>query len=276
MRLKRRAVGRAIVLLLVCDVVVVAVRTVEGSGDQGRAVERVPGAGGQDATGGTGPAPPGTPGGGPGATGPAGQPSVAYLAGTVAAIAADAASAGTLPVPLTLEGPRGVGRASIRSALMGGERVAIEWDAGQPLPLSGDGPGIRSGGVHVEADPTKVTVSLDGPTHRVLPGTYRAGSPVAVGTAGLARPADSARFVADERTTVTTRGGVTVRTGPRPLELTGPGKVSITGLLIVRTDAGLRSATTVVFGPGPFDLQLRPRQDGYELSGTLEGPLDIR
>jgi hypothetical protein len=47
----------------------------------------------------------------------------------------------------------------------------------------------------------------------------------------------------------------------------------LTGALVLRTAAGTRTAKTVTFGPGPFVLDLTPVAGGYQVSGTLQGPV---
>jgi hypothetical protein len=254
----RRFLAWAAAVVLACDLAVVAVRVLTADATSGR------------------PAPAGSGAGGPSGRGPAGPlpaPDQARVSGRAASVAVDAESMGTIPSPLTIDAPRGVGGAKITDALVGGKRVTIVWDAGRPLDLTG-GPGLDPGPVHLELDRGVLTVALDGAPRSLLPGSYRTTAPVAYGVAGLAAPSDGLAFVADARTAITTSGGAVVRLPARPLDLEGPGRVSARGEFTVQTSAGTRRATTIVFGPGPFVARLRPAAGGTDFDATLQGSLD--
>lgn len=253
----QRVLGRAVALLLLCDLAVVGVRAL-GPEPTVRTVAA--------------PAPASAPG-----TAPL-PPGQARVTGRVTALAADADVLDTIAPPFTVDLPeRGAGGATIDGARVGGEAAAIVWDGGRPLTLTGDAPGLDPSPAHVEVDPAAITIALgDGTARALTPGTYRLAAPVAVGSGGLATPRDRVTFTADAATTLTATGGARVRVARRPFRLDGPGSVRITGALEVRTADGVRPASTVVFGPGAFEVSLRPATGGWDLEATLQGPLTLR
>ena len=196
----------------------------------------------------------------------------AFVTGTVDHFRAeDAQAPGPLSTPFTLSAvERGAGGATIENALVGGKRSTISWGTGTPLPISGAG-GLDLGPVKVEADGGGITWNLDGAVRTFLPGVYRAGAPVAVGSAGLAAPREAVDFQAGPDTTLESHGGVLVKLDRRPLELRGPGKVSLSGRLRVRTSKSSKQATKVTFGPGPFTVTLTPTPAGYMIESVLQG-----
>lgn len=246
-------------MVLACDLAVVAVRA--GTAGGARTPANHPG---------TAPAA----AGGDGTT-PAPAPGQARVSGRVVSLAAEAEQVGAIPTPFTIEAPRGIGGAKITGVLVGGKRVTVVWDAGRPLDLSGGaGTGLDLGPAHLEVEGGVLTLALDGAARSLLPGTYRTRAPVAYGAAGLAAPSDGLAFLADGRSAITTTGGARVRVPARPLDLVGPGRISARGELRVETGAGTTRATTIVFGPGPFVVRLRPAAGGIDLDATLQGPLD--
>ena len=80
-------------------------------------------------------------------------------------------------------------------------------------------------------------------------------------------------FQADDHSTLTTRSGAVVHQAPAALKITGPGSLTLTGALVLRSAAGTRSAASVKFGPGPFVLEITPEAGGYRVAGTLQGPV---
>ena len=203
--------------------------------------------------------------------GPAPAPGQTFVTGSADRFSADDAQSGPLRSPLTIQAvERGVGRVVIENALVADKRVAISWGGGTPLPLTGDG-GIDLGGTHVEVDGTGVTWTIDGGAKALLPGKYRAGASVAVGSAGLATPRDGVDFTADARTTLTATGGVVIKLPPQQVEITGPGKVVTGGQLRVRSSSSTRQATGVEFGPGPFTVTLAPAAGRLDVNAVLQG-----
>jgi hypothetical protein len=204
-------------------------------------------------------------------------PGQAFVSGTVERFQAeDAVAPAPLGTPFTLSVlERGAGNATIENALVGGRRSTISWGTGTPLPITGGG-GLDLGPVAVEADAAGLIWRLDGAARTFLPGAYRAGAPVAVGSAGLAAPREAVDFEAGPDTVFSSHGGVVVRFDRRPLQLEGPGKVAVSGRLQVRTANGAKAATTVNFGPGPFTVTLTPTASGYKIESVLQGPVDAR
>ncbi len=187
-------------------------------------------------------------------------------------VADDAQSSQPLATPFTLSAAeRGEASATIENALVDGRRSTISWPSGTPLPITGAG-GLDLGPVHVEVGPPGVVWNLDGGVRTFIPGDYEAGASVAVGTGGIATPRESVDFHADERTVLTSRGGVTVHIDPQTLELTGPGKISVSGTLKVQAPDSTRQSAAVTFGPGPFKITLTPGGGtGVRVNGVLQG-----
>ncbi len=208
-------------------------------------------------------------GGGPAVVPGSGQ---AFVTGTVEHFRAeDAVAPGPLSTPFTLSAvERGAGGATIENALVGGKRSTISWGTGTPLPITGAG-GLDLGPVEVEADNAGLTWKIDGAARTFVPGAYRAGAPVAVGSAGLAAPRESVDFQAGPDTVLSSHGGVIVHFDRRRVDLKGPGKVSVSGRLRVQTAKSSKAATTVTFGPGPFTVTLSPTAGGYTIDSVLQG-----
>jgi hypothetical protein len=180
-----------------------------------------------------------------------------------------------LPVPLRFEAAARSAGATIDGAIVDGQRSTVAWDGGRPLELAGQG-GLDLGPTHVEFRPGGVTWPLDGAPRHLLPGSYRIDSPVAVGSAGLATPQDGVTFEADDQTTITTRGGIVVRTNPNAIRLQGPGELHAEGDLAVRTADGTAPAAILDFGPGPYDVELVPAPAGWTVQATIRGPRHVR
>jgi len=204
-------------------------------------------------------------------------PGQAVVSGQATSMSVDGASTDPLPLPLTLDAERGTGSATIDNALVNGTRTAIVWNSGTPLPITGsDEAALDLGPAHVDLAPTGATWLLDGATRSLAPGRYHAAASVAVGRGGLATPRDAVDFIADDKTTLVTSGGVTVHLDPGPVELVGPGKVTAAGqFTVTRTDRD-EPATSIAFGPGPFTVTVSPEGDHLVVDATLNGPLDAK
>lgn len=235
------------VLVLLCDLAVVGVRATESSRTVVRDV----------------PAP------GPTRTQIVLPPGQALVTGTASSLEVDADAAPAVPLPFTVE----ASRATVHDAVVGGEPTAVVWNGGRPLALDGTGGGLDASPAHIELLPDAVEVALDGSPRPLLAGAYRTTAPVAVGRGGLATPRDGVAFTAADGTTLEATGRV--RTGRRPLRLTGPGRLSATGSFTVRTRDGERSATTLGFGVGAFELAVTPVDGAWTIVATLQGPLDL-
>ena len=190
------------------------------------------------------------------------------VTGTAARLEVVDAVGPPLDVPLTFT----TGRSVVDGALVHGERVTIEWDGGRPFRLSGGALDLGPSRVAIAADGTATWTVDDGP-RLLLPGTYRIDSPVAVGTAGLARPVDGVTFTADDETVIDLTGTGPVVVPPRPLTLTGPGSIVAEGAFELTDRDGTRQASQFEFGPGPFEVALSPGGGTLSVRGTLQGPL---
>lgn len=191
----------------------------------------------------------------------------AFVTGTLQTIVGDDVQAPKIPPPFTLTvADRGGGtKAEITGGTVNGKATAVLWDGGRPLPIRGTG-ALDLGPAHVEIQPTKITWSLDGRLRALDPGTYQLEAAVALGSTGLAVPAESATVVVGSApAALHTFKGVTLTLPVAPLTLDGPGRLTLTGDLRVQTPTSTRPAHTVTFGPGPFELQISPTQGGWHI-----------
>src|SRR5437764_1282587 len=84
--------------------------------------------------------------------------------------------------------------------------------------------GRDMGPAHVDVGPTGVTWTLAGAARAFIPGKYHVGSPIAIGSGGLATPHDEGTdFTADDHTVLTTTPGVVLHLDSPTLLLDGPG-----------------------------------------------------
>ena len=206
---------------------------------------------------------------------PAGQ---TLVSGTLQSFSADGADAGPIPTPFAINAvERGAVRnATVEGAIINGQRKTIYWYAGQPLPVSGTGGALDLGPAHVDADVHGVTWSLTG-TSSFKPGSYRFGSSVAVGSAGLATPEDNGiAFTADDHTVMTATDGVVIHFDAPALKVDGPGTVRLTGSFTLRTASGTRTATTLTMASGPFRVTLAPGAGGVTVNAILQGPITAK
>ena len=203
-------------------------------------------------------------------------PGQAFLAGTAQLVVATGAQSPPVPSPFTLTAlDRGVGKATIENALVGGKRTTIAWGGGTPLPLSAEGGGIELSGATVEVDGTGITWKLSGTPRRLVPGEYSAGAPVATGVSGLANARDGVVFTADDSTIVNTSGDIVIKLPSQRLDVTGPGKVMASGTLTVVDPDATRPATSVDFGEGPYQAALDPTSGTLQINAVLQGPLKV-
>lgn len=209
---------------------------------------------------------------GPGSTVTVLRPDQTEVTGEADVVTATGAQLPPLATPLVITVPnRGTGGLRMSGALVNGRRSTIEWNAGQPLPLNGAG-GLDLSPVRLDASATGLRWHLDGAPRTLTPGRYSFGSSVAVGAAGLATPVDRVDFTADGQTAFTTTGDAGVTQAPRPVDVTGPGTLRLTGTLQVRTAAGTRSAATASFGEGPYELHLTPDGSRWRVDLLTQGP----
>jgi hypothetical protein len=177
----------------------------------------------------------------------------------------------TVPLPFTVSSPtRGDGNgATITNALIAGKRSSIAWDAGQPLPFSGNGAIVLTN-VSLLGDLRGVQPQLGGHTFSLAPGTYHLGSDVAVSSGSLAAPQDAADFTADAKTTVTFQGQASL-VATYPLHIEGPGQVTLDGSLQASTPSGTRSVLELRLARGPYTLDLAPTTGTVLVSGLFQG-----
>jgi hypothetical protein len=200
-------------------------------------------------------------------------PDQAIVDGTLTAAHVVDAVAPALPLPVTITIPeRGHGGLRIETG-----RGTIAWDGGQPLPLTGTGT-IDLGPAMLDIDSGGITWHLDGAPRLLTPGRYVAGSTVAVGTSGLARPEERATFTVDPGATASmvTAGDARIRTTTIALSLTGPGDMTLSGFLSVHTAGATRAGHRVTFGRGAFEVRLTPTVGGVTITALLQGPISVQ
>lgn len=206
-------------------------------------------------------------------SGPVPAQGQSFVTGTVDKLVAEGAQGAPVAAPFTITAlERGAGRATIENALVNGRRTSIAWAGGTPLPITGDG-AIDLSGSRLDVDTGGATWRVDGAPRSLQPGRYRAGASVAVGVGGLATPRDTVEFTADAMTQVQATGGVVVKLPPKRLEVTGPGKVSATGQLLVQDPRTRLPAQSVQFGEGPYKVALTPSGGRFEVDAVLQGPI---
>ncbi|MEY2424413.1 MAG: hypothetical protein QOI95_4480 [Acidimicrobiaceae bacterium] len=205
---------------------------------------------------------------------PAGTPAPAdgqvIVTGTVTAAHLEGATIAQLATPITVTpATRGQGGATITPVLVNGKPTSIEWTAGQPLPLKGDGGGLALGPITVEVT-DGVALVLDG-VHGVLPGTYTIATSVAVGS----QPKDSVTFTATDKTTIEFRGGTTTPLATPDLTVEGSGAASLEGSLIVaHPNRTITPASAIALDGGTYSIKLTPAEGGgFTVQATLQGPV---
>lgn len=191
------------------------------------------------------------------------------VTGLVSAAHFEGLSLGALPTPFTVNtSSRGVGGATFTPVVVAGNTTSIDWQAGQPLPLTGDGGSIQLSGITCDVTADGIVLGLDG-VRTVTPGEYRIATSVAVGS----QPRDAVTFTASEETTVEFRGGATTPLPSPPLIGDGTGAVTLEGTLsITHPDGQVTAATTVGLDGGNYRIELTPAVDGgFNITATLQG-----
>jgi hypothetical protein len=192
------------------------------------------------------------------------------VTGTITAAHLDGATIASLATPITVTtANRGEGGATITPVLVNGKSTSIEWTAGQPLPLSGDGGSLALGPVAVDVT-DGIALVLDG-VHGVAPGTYKIGTSVAVGS----QPKDSVTFLATDKTTVQFRGGASTPLPTADLTTNGTGALSLEGTLTVaHPDRTTSQASAVTLDSGTYSITIIPAVGGgFNVTATLQGPI---
>jgi len=184
----------------------------------------------------------------------------------------DGAGVHPLPMPLTVTtATRGEGGATITPVTVNGKTTSIEWNAGQPLPLEGDGGSLVLGPISVQVG-NDILLVLDG-VHSLAPGTYTINTSVAVGST----PKDSVTFTATDKTTIEFRGTATTPP-PTPgvgVGIGGSGAATISGnLTIEHPDGSTTTASGITLDSGSYFLNLTPDPaGGFTVQATLQGPV---
>ena len=190
------------------------------------------------------------------------------VTGTLSGAHVEGAALGTLPTPITVSASdRGSGGATFTPVKVKSETTSIDWQTGQPLPITGDGGGLNLGPIVIEFGNGTITLVLDG-VHGLVPGSYGLNSSVAVGS----QPRDSVTFTATDDTTVEFRGGITT-TVPGLLGTKGTGNVSLNGSLsVTHPDGSITNADTIALDNGVYDISVAQAPDGsFAVTATLQG-----
>jgi len=198
-----------------------------------------------------------------------------FVSGTVTGGHFEAATVPALPTPFTVTTPqRGEGAgATITGVDVNGKTSSIEWDAGRPLVVQGDGGSLLLGPVTVDLTDGGGTITLDGAVHGFASATYTIATPVAVSTGGLGRPADKVTFTANGDSHVVFRGGATVPLGATAYRITGQGPLHLEGALsVAHTDRSLTAEQSLTLDSGTYDLTISPVGGGWAILATLTGP----
>jgi hypothetical protein len=200
----------------------------------------------------------------------AGNGRTLHVTGTATSVRADRAVGEPIAPPFTLTvAVRGVGGASFTGIAVNGKPSEIRWQAGQPLPLRGPGPGLNLNEAALRAGPTSIVWSLDGAGREIEPGQYTLGAPVAVGAGGIATPMDSVTFTAASADALlSTDGNAEVTVSPRPFHVEGnEGALELSGHL----DLDTRTVDHLTLTGGTYKLAFTPAAGGYNVDGVLEG-----
>jgi hypothetical protein len=200
---------------------------------------------------------------------PAPAPGQVIVTGTVTAAHLEGAAIAQLAMPITVStAVRGEGGATITPVLVNGKTTSIEWNAGQPLPLSGDGGSLALGPVAIEVTDGIVLI-LDG-VHGVAAGTYTIDTSVAVGS----QPKDSVTFTATDTTTIQFRGTASTPLPTPELTTDGSGALTLQGsLTIAHPDRSTSPASAITLDSGTYSIKLTPAEGGgFTVQATLQGP----
>jgi hypothetical protein len=204
------------------------------------------------------------------------RPAAAQVVITGAITAVDLAGAelepSEVPTPLTLVSERGFGNGGeLTDVTVNGRASTIVWDGGRPFVLS-SGPGLRLGAVTVQLVPGGLRLAMRGALHRLVPGTYRLNTPVAVGAAGIATPYDAVTFEATDDTRVAATGDTALVLGPTGAHrIVGRGAVHLEGDLAVEDASGSSAGSSFDLADGAYDLTFMPAAGGgWTVSGTAD------
>lgn len=195
------------------------------------------------------------------------------VTGTVTSLEMGTAAADGLAFPLTLEADeQGAGRAHIEPAIVDRKPGAVlAWDSGRPLPITGAGSLEFAGPVRLAIVAGQARWYLDGAARRMTAGSYRLGSTVAVGRAGLAQPRDAVAFDAGQKTTLQTAHGVYV-VASEDVHAEGPSGLTARGRLrMEHPDGSTESVSGIDFRNGPLLVDLTREGDTWKIRALLQG-----
>lgn len=196
------------------------------------------------------------------------------IVGSVTSLHAEGAIIRSLLMPLTITTPqRGSGAgAGIQGVQVDGATTGIDWDAGTPLAMDGQGGALVTGPVTVDADPSNTTIGLGSSPMGFVSGTYTLRSSVAIGNGSLARAADSVTFSTTDSSSIVFRGDASTTFPTRALQAKGSGAFTVSGeLTVVKPDGSQTKIASASLDGGQFDLQMTPGSAGLQLKVTLQG-----
>jgi hypothetical protein len=178
----------------------------------------------------------------------------------------------TLETPLTISSDRGLGNGGeVTGVEVNGKPSSIVWDGGRPFALT-SGPGLRLDPVTVDLVQGQLRCGLADGAHALEPGDYQLDTPVAVGGSGIATPRDSVAFTAGPRSLLRGEGDAAlVMSKDDSHTFTGPGLVHLVGQLVITTETGDQSTTSLDLRQGPFELTFAPTEGGgWTVSGRVQ------
>jgi hypothetical protein len=197
------------------------------------------------------------------------------VSGSVGAAHLEGAVVSALATPLEITTPqRGEGSGATISAIqVNGQPSSIEWNAGRPFELSGNGGSLLLAPVSLDIAAGGARVTLDGQPHGFTPGTYTLDTPVAVATGGLGQPADKVTFSATPDSRVEFRGSASAPLPDGTVQVSGQGKVVFEGALTVeRHDRSVATGPAVTLDSGTYQITFTPDGTGnYKVQATLSG-----
>ncbi|MGQ0615901.1 MAG: hypothetical protein ACT4PW_02750 [Acidimicrobiia bacterium] len=186
-----------------------------------------------------------------------------------------------LATPLAITTPeRGGGSgATITGVTIDESPVSIEWDAGVPFQLEGDGGKLLANQVVIDisADATVLGFFNLDPV-AFIAGTYTLNTPVAIGDGTATNEAvDQVTFETGANPTVTFRGGANTVLNETPDRFDGVGNAAFEGELVVEQPDGTEAPFAGVNLPdGPYSIRVTPVDGGFEIEGTLQGDIGTR
>jgi len=209
-------------------------------------------------------------------------PDQVAVTGAAVNVTVDGVRFPAIPTPVVITTPQaGLGAGGVIQAVtISGQPAIINWDAGRPFDLRGEGRALTPSVANVTLGPAVLRVGFPDDTGVALdPGAYTLATPVAVSfDEGLASSRDSVAFDADAESVAAFRGGAFTDLAPHDLTLSGPGHVVVEGQLTVRRpDGSSAPAARVELVDGPFELTAVPAPDGsgWTVDVLLQGEVTV-